>query len=266
MLNRIDQKFEDLKAQGRKAFIAYITAGDPSVQVTGEIILALERSGVDIVEIGIPFSDPMADGGIIQAASKRALDSGTTMAQIFDMVNIVRQKTQLPLLFMTYYNPVFHFGEEKFVKQCAKIGIDGLIIPDLPPEEAMNLRKVCQQHDISTVFFIAPTSEDQRIKANALASTGFIYYVAMTGVTGNAQAISGHVIKAIKHAKQFTTKPICAGFGISTAEQVKAIAKSADGVIVGSAIVKKIAESAKDKNMIHIISTYVSSLTKALRS
>ena len=265
MLNRIDQKFKDLKAQHRKAFIAYVTAGDPSVELTGDIILGLEKAGVDIIEIGIPFSDPMADGPTIQAASKRALDNGATITKIFEMVRKVRQKTQIPLLFMTYYNPIFHLGEEKFIKTCSQIGIDGLIIPDLPPEEAINLRKLCHLFDISMVFFIAPTSEDQRIKANAQASTGFIYYVALTGVTGNAQAVSTNVIKAVLHAKKFIHKPICAGFGISTAQQVQDISKIADGVIVGSTIVKKIAEHANDKDLVHIVSAYVASLTKGLK-
>lgn len=266
MTNRIDQKFKKLKQAGRKAFIAYITAGDPSVKATAEIILALEGAGVDMIEIGIPFSDPLADGATIQAASKRALDSGATLQKIFDMVRSVRQKTQIPLLFMTYYNPVFHYGDERFIRHCREIGIDGLIIPDLPPEEAGQLRKSCRQHDLSTVFFVAPTSEDSRIKANALASTGFIYYVALNGVTGNAQARSADVGKGIVHAKKFTTKPICAGFGISTADQVKAIAKYADGVIVGSAIVKMIAEHSKDKDLVRIISNYTHSLTKVLHS
>lgn len=264
-MNRIDQKFKDLKAKQRKAFIAYVTAGDPSIKITGDIILGLERAGVDMVEIGIPFSDPLADGSTIQAASKRALDNGATLAKVFDMVKDVRKKTQMPLLFMTYYNPIFHFGEKKFIETCVNIGIDGLIIPDLPPEEAGSLRKLCHANHISTVFFVAPTSEDHRIKANALASSGFIYYVALTGVTGNAQAQSLDVNKAILHAKKFTTKPICAGFGISTPEQICAIAKVADGVIIGSAIVKKINEHAKDKNIVNVITTYVASLSKALK-
>ena len=265
MLNRIDQKFKDFKAKERKAFIAYVTAGVPSVSKTAEIILGLERSGVDMVEIGIPFSDPLADGQTIQAASKRALDNGTTLAKIFNMVKLLRRQTNIPLLFMTYYNPIFHMGDAKFVSMCKAIGIDGLIIPDLPPEEAINLRKLCQQKNIATVFFIAPTSENDRIKSNAAASTGFVYYVALTGVTGNAQAESLDVNKAILHAKKFTTKPICAGFGINTPDQVKAIAQVADGVIVGSAIVKKIMEHSRDKNLVTIVSTFVASLSKALK-
>lgn len=262
--NRIDQKFIDLKQQRRKAFIAYVTAGDPSLVKTHDIILGLEKAGVDIIEIGIPFSDPLADGGTIQAASKRALDHGVTLAQIFDMVKRLRQKTKLPLLFMTYYNPIFHYGEERFIKMCQDIGIDGLIIPDLPPEEATDLRKLCRGLNIATVFFVAPTTENERLKNNALASTGFIYYVALTGVTGNAHAQATLVNKAIQHAKKFTKKPICAGFGISTPDQIRAIAKVADGVIVGSAIVSKIALHAKDHDLIHKITTYVRTLTKAI--
>ena len=264
MNNRIDITFKELKEQGRKAFIAYVTAGDPSLSFTEKCILELGKSGVDMVEIGVPFYDPLADGGTIQAASKRALERHITLPQIFAMVKRLRKHTQMPLLLMTYYNPVFHFGPKRFVDLCQENGVDGVIIPDLPPEEAGDLRTSCKEKGINTVFFISPTTQDERIIKNAQASSGFIYYVAITGVTGNIQAQSSDVIKAILHAKKFTNKPICAGFGISTPEQVKAISKIADGVIVGSAIVSKINQYAKDPHGPSKVGAFVKTLTRVL--
>ena len=263
-MNRIDQKFQQLKKQKRKAFIAFITAGDPNLKTTEALVPALEAAGVDIIELGIPFSDPMADGTTIQAASERALKGGVTVNKILEVVKRIRQKTQIPIAFMTYYNPVFHFGEQKFIQACAQAGVDGIIIPDLPPEEASVLRKAAQKQGISTIFFISPTTTEARIKANAQASTGFIYHVALTGVTGAKQAMSDAVIKDIKRAKRFTSKPICAGFGISTPQQVKAIAQTADGVIVGSAIIKEIEKHKGKSTLVTNVVNYVAFLVKAL--
>ena len=264
MKNRIDQTFEDLKRRNRKALIAYITAGDPNLSTTEHLVYAMEKSGVDMIELGIPFSDPLADGLTIQEASKRALDKGVTVAKIFDLVRSIRCHSEIPLLFMTYYNPVFHYGLNRFVAKCKDVGIDGLIIPDLPPEEAGQLRKLALKENISTVFFVAPTTTDERIKSNATASTGFVYYVVLTGVVGKAKVKLSDVIKCIKHAKKFTTKPICAGFGISTPAQVKEIAQVADGVIIGSAIIKEIQKHAGKSDLVSSVSIFVRSLSEAL--
>jgi tryptophan synthase alpha chain len=263
-MNRIDETFKRLQSQNKKAFIAFITAGDPDLKTTADLVVAFESAGVDIIELGIPFSDPMADGATIQAASARAIAKGVTLTKVFETVKQIRQKTQIPIAFMTYYNPVFNYGDEGFIKACASVGVDGVIIPDLPPEEATVLRKAAQKYNISTVFFIAPTTTDERMKANAKASTGFIYYVSLTGVTGVQQAVADMVIKDIKRAKKFSNKPICAGFGITNATQVKAIGQIADGVIVGSAIIKEIEKNAGQKNLVDNVSIYVKSLTKAL--
>ena len=200
--------------------------------------MALEGAGVDIIELGIPFSDPLADGPTIQASFYRALKKGTTVKKILETVKRIRLKTSIPIALMSSYNPILRFGEEKFVKACAEAGVDGLIIPDLPPEEAQNLRRAAQRYDIATIFFVAPTSTDERIRANTKASSGFVYYVSLTGITGTQKAVARSVVKQIKHIKRFTKKPVCAGFGISTPRQVKDIGRAADGVIVGSAIVK----------------------------
>lgn len=262
-MNRIEEKFQDLKKQKRKAFIAFITAGDPDLKTTEKLVLGLEAAGVDIVELGIPFSDPLADGPIIQASYDRALNKGTTPKKILGTVRRLRLKTSLPIALMGSYNPLLRFGEEKFVKACAQAGVDGLIIPDLPPEEAKNLRLAAKRFDIATIFFCAPTSTDERIRANTKASSGFVYYVSLTGITGTQKAVAASVVKHIKHIKRFTQKPICVGFGISTSQQVRDIGRAADGVIVGSAIVKAIEKNKASRRLVPAITRYVHSLCAA---
>ena len=264
-MNKIEQKFKDLKIQKKKAFIAFITAGDPDLKTTEDLVVALEKAGVDIIELGIPFSDPLADGPTIQASFLRALNQGTNVKKILETVKRIRLKTSIPIAFMTSYNPILRYGEEKFIKACAEVGIDGLIVPDLPPEEARNLCFLAGQQDIATIFFVAPTSQDERIKSNTKASSGFVYYVSLTGITGTQKAVAQSVVKQIKHIKRFTQKPVCAGFGISTPQQVKEIGRAADGVIVGSAIVKVIEQNKGSHQLIPTVSHYVSSLVKALR-
>ena len=264
-MNRIEQKFKDLKDQKQKAFIAFITAGDPDLTTTEKLVTALETAGVDIIELGVPFSDPLADGPTIQASYFRALNKGTTLLKILRTVGNLRRRTTIPIALMSSYNPILRFGEEKFIKACADAGVDGLIVPDLPPEEAQNLRRLAKRHDIAVVFFVAPTSTDPRIKANTEASGGFVYYVSLTGITGTQKAMARSVVKKIKHIKRFTQKPVCAGFGISTPRQVKDIGRAADGIIVGSAIVKAIEQNKGRRDLVPAVSRYVSTLVKALR-
>jgi len=264
-MNRIAKKFQDLKSQKRKAFIAFITAGDPDLKTTEDLVVSLESAGVDIIELGIPFSDPLADGPTIQASFLRALNKGTTVRKILETVKSIRQKTSIPIAFMTSYNPILRFGEEKFIKACVAVGVDGLIVPDLPPEEAQNLRRLAGRYDIATIFFVAPTSQDERIRSNAKASSGFVYYVSVTGTTGAQSAVALSVVKQVKHIKLFTDKPVCVGFGISTPQQVKDISRAADGVIVGSAIVKAIEQNKGNRDLVPAVSHYVASLVKALR-
>lgn len=264
-MNRIEKKFQELKSKNRKAFIAFITAGDPALKTTEELVIAFEGAGVDIIELGIPFSDPLADGPTIQASYYRALNKGTTVKKILESVKRIRPKTALPIALMSSYNPILRFGEEKFIKACADVGVDGLIVPDLPPEEAQTLRQAAHRYDIAIIFFVAPTSTDERIKSNTKASSGFVYYVSLTGVTGTQKAVARSVVKHINHIKRFTQKPVCAGFGISTPQQVKDIGHAADGVIVGSAIVKAIEHNNGNRNLVPAVSHYVSTLVKALR-
>lgn len=264
-MNRIDQKFKQLRAEGKKAFIAYITAGDPNLDITEQLVFALERAGVDIIELGVPFSDPMADGPVIQAASQRALKNNVSLKDILALVKRVRQTSQIPIALMTYYNPVFYMGDEAFVGQAKVCGVDGVIIPDLPPEAADILRKASLKRDFSTIFFMAPTTTDERLKIITAASTGFLYYVSLTGVTGARVELSTAIAKDIKRVKELTNKPVCVGFGISTAEHVREVGKYADGVIVGSAIIKEMEKHLESKELVVRTGFFVHGLVEALR-
>lgn len=265
MSNRINKKFKQLRSESKKAFIAYITAGDPKINITEELVLALEQAGVDIIELGVPFSDPMADGPTIQAASERALKNKVSLNDILALVKRIRKNSQIPIALMTYYNPVFKMGDELFVTSAVRAGVDGVIIPDLPPEEAQDLRKYAVAADLSTIFFMAPTTMDERLKKIVQASTGFLYYVSLTGVTGARTQLSDSIATDIKRAKRITDKPVCVGFGISTPDHVREVGKHADGVIVGSAIIKEIEKNIGNKNLAANVAHYVGGLVNALR-
>ena len=260
-MNRIDRKFKELKKLGRKAFIAYITAGYPDLKATPKIILALESSGVDIIELGIPFSDPVADGSTIQAASQIALTKGASLKKIFAMAAKLRRETEIPFVFMTYYNPVFKFGLGKFFMACRETGIDGVIVPDLPIEEALQVEVLAKKNKVATIFLIAPTSPANRIKDIAARSKGFIYYVSLTGVTGARKSLPPEISSNVKSIKRVTDKPVAVGFGVSDSKQARTIARVADGVIVGSALVKIIAEK---KNLIPRISSAAKNFARAI--
>lgn len=242
-MNRIERVFKDLRKGGKKAFIPYIMAGDPDLDSTKEFIKLFEGIGADIVELGIPFTDPLADGPTIQRAAERALKAGVTLRRVMRFVQSLRQHVHIPIVLMTYYNPVFKYGEERFVKDALDSGIDGVIIPDLPPDEAKGLIKISRENGLSTIFLLAPTSTDERIKKVARASTGFIYYVSITGITGARLQIDESLVDSVKRIKAINDKPVCIGFGVSNPEEASRMSAIADGVIVGSAIVRVINES-----------------------
>jgi tryptophan synthase alpha chain len=231
--------------QKGKAFIGFVTAGDPSMEKTEEYILAMIDAGTDVVEIGIPFSDPIAEGPVIQRANIRALSAGATLAQIFALAERIRRKTQVPLVFLTYFNPVFRYGCGRFFTKCAETGVDGIIIPDMPFEEQGEARETAGLHGVDLISLIAPTSE-QRIKAIAAAAQGFLYVVSSMGVTGVRGAIETDIEAIIKAARGEAKVPIAVGFGINRPDQAAEISRIADGVIVGSAIVKIIEEYQDD--------------------
>lgn len=263
-MNRIDQKFTDLKARGKKAFIAFITAGDPSLEATEALVPELEKAGADIIELGVPFSDPMADGMTIQEASFRSLARGTTPAKILELVRRLRKVTEVPIALMSYYNPIFHYGDEKFVADAKAAGVDGLIIPDLPVTEADDLRRAASKHDVAVVFFLAPTTTKARMAGIVKAASGFVYFVSVAGVTGARAAVPADLARKVKLARSMTKVPVCVGFGVSTPQQVKDIATFADGVIVGSAIVKEIERNAAAGDMPVRVASFVKNLSSVL--
>ena len=220
-----------------KAFIGFLTAGDPSIEKTEEFILEMVKAGTDLIEIGIPFSDPIAEGSVIQSANVRALSAGTTTDKIFDMVKSLRTKTNVPIVFLTYLNPVFKYGYERFFSYCNQLGIDGIIIPDMPFEEKEECSVIARNNNVDIISMIAPTS-DKRIKEIAADAVGYIYLVSSLGVTGMRSEIKTDLNSILKSVKSASSVPVAVGFGINTVEQAKEISKIADGIIVGSAIVK----------------------------
>ncbi len=260
-MNRIDDKFKSLRSNGRKAFIAYVTAGDPNLALTKKLALALETSGVDILELGVPFSDPIADGPTIQEASYRALKGKTTLKKIFAMVRSLRSATDMPIVFMTYYNPILRYGLKDFFISCRDCGVDGVIVPDLPYEEASDLVRLAKSYKVATIFLAAPTSTPDRIRNIAKYSKGFIYYVSLTGVTGARKALPKDIASKIKSIRSVTDKPIAVGFGVSNPKQAAQLATVADGIIVGSAIVKIIAGKT---NIAGRVSKFAKGLARAI--
>ena len=238
-MSRIEKVFA---ARDRKALIAYVTMGYPSIESTSEIVMALAQSGADIIELGIPFSDPLADGPTIQHSSFAALQGGITPEICLEIAESIRQKTDVPLVFMGYYNPILHYGLEEFCAKCNHIGVDGLIIPDLPPEEGVELGDLASRYGLDLIYLLAPTSDDARIELVVEKSHGFIYLVSITGVTGARTDLPKELESLVARVRQKTQLPICVGFGISTPEHAKRVASVADGIIVGSRIIQLIEE------------------------
>ncbi len=242
-MSRIGRKFREIMKGGGKAFIPYIMAGDPNLGRTVELIRILEDCGADIIELGVPFSDPLADGPTIQKAAQRALAEGVTLHKVIDLVAGLRKHSQVPFVLMTYYNPIFKYGEERFVRDASGAGVDGIIVPDLPPEEAGTILSYSRKSDFDIIFLIAPTSTEGRISKVAKSSRGFIYYVSITGITGSKLSMDSSISSHVSKIRSLSGKPIAVGFGISTPEEASEVARFADGVIVGSAIVKKVSDS-----------------------
>ncbi len=241
-MNRIDSMFSRLRKRGETALIPFITTGDPDVATTEALVLEMERQGADLIELGLPFSDPLADGPTIQAASNRALLNEINAEVLFNMVSRLRKKTDIPLVLMGYCNPLFQYGVEKFARDAADAGIDGTIIPDLPIDEAGEWAKAARENNICNIFLVAPNTPDARMKKIAKASKGFIYYVSVTGITGARSDLPPELSQGLSHVRNLTSKPVAVGFGISEPGQVEMLSAVADGVIVGSAIVRIIEE------------------------
>lgn len=264
MTNRLDLRFEELKQRGEKALIAYLMAGDPSLPDTEQLVLGLERSGADVIELGVPFSDPIADGSVIQQAAERALRCGTSLRRILTMVAGLRRQTQIPLVLMAYYNTIHAYGEQEFCRDAVQAGVDGLIVPDMPLEESGPVKDRAEQAGLDVIFLLAPTSTPSRRASVAKASKGFIYYVSLTGITGAKLTDLTNVEENVKRIRKLTRVPISVGFGVATPQDAARIAAVADGVIVGSAIVKQIATHQQDPSLVASVGTFVSSLKQAM--
>lgn len=263
-MSRIDQTFRRLRNETRAALIPFIVAGHPTLEMTEPLILKMVECGADIIELGVPFSDPLADGPTIQAAYQRALRNGIHLEKIFLLTKRLQGITT-PLVLMTYFNPVLRYGLKDFAEKCAMSGIDGVIIPDLPPEEAKPWIEEARRVDLDTIFLTTPTSPTERIRLVNRWSRGFIYHVSITGVTGVRKTLPEDLEQSVMQIKETTQKPVAVGFGISTPEQVQRISHFADGIVVGSAIVKIIEENLGHPNLITKVGDFISSLTHAFK-
>lgn len=263
MDSRIKKKFDEIKEEKRKALITYITSGDPALDKTIELVLAMEKAGADIIELGIPYSDPLADGPVIQRASSRALSQGTNVETIFSMVSALRCKTEIPLIFLVYYNTIFSYGVKRFLNGCKKCGIDGLIIPDIPLEERKILSEMMRDYSIDLIVLVAPTSHS-RIEAIVKEGKGFIYCISSKGITGMRESFDEGLVDLLEEIKKHSNIPTVVGFGISDVKSIKKLKDLADGLIVGSAIVKEIEKGIESDNIEGRVFEFVKSLKEAI--
>lgn len=262
--NRIAETFQSLAAKEEKALIPYIMAGDPSLADTEALVLALEQAGADLIELGVPFSDPIADGPVIQKAAERALLSGTSLRRILGTVKTLRTKTQIPIILMTYYNTIMAMGEETFCQDAVAAGVDGVIVPDMPPEEADILHKATQANGPCLIYLLAPTSTADRKTEVIRRTQGFIYYVSIAGITGAKLQGLPDIEKNVRALKKKAKKPIAVSFGIATPDDARRMAAFADAVIVGSALVKIIAKYQQDPNLVKHVKTFTRQLKNAI--
>jgi len=265
-VSRLDTTFAELRAAGERALVAYFTAGDPSLAATGRLLLEAQRQGADVIELGVPFSDPLADGPVVQRAATRALAAGTSLARVLESVATLRPELRVPVALMTYYNPVLAFGLKAFARAASEAGVDGVIVIDLPPEEAGPLAAEAEVAGLDLIHLVAPTSTPARVRLIARKSRGFIYVVSLTGVTGERQAVSAELASQLRALRLVTTKPLCVGFGISTPEQAAIAGRLADGVIVGSALVRLVEEAHGEAAMVEAVGKFVAALKAPLRT
>lgn len=263
-MSRIDDLFARLRGSGRRALIPYVTAGDPSLEITGKLVLALAERGADLIELGVPFSDPLADGPTIQRASQRALRGKTTLRGILALVRELRRKTATPLVLMSYYNPIHAYGEDKFLEHAKEVGVDGVIVPDLPPDEGGAFLDRAEKAGIDAILLAAPTSPDERLRMIASRSRGFLYYVSLTGVTGSRDRLAADLAPKLDHLRALTDRPVAVGFGISTPGQAALAARHADGVIVGSALIDVWEKAGPGPEGIQAVGDYIARLRAAM--
>jgi tryptophan synthase alpha chain len=265
-MNRIDKRFRALRQHGKKAFVAYIGAGDPHLEATCALALALDKAGVDILELGVPFSDPLADGPVNQLSAQRGLESGTTPAKVLETVRQIRKSSQIPIVLYIYYNLVYKRRLELFIQDATTAGVDGLLILDLPPEEAEDYHHFMQWSQLRPIFLIAPTTPEARIQQIASCASGFLYYVSREGVTGMQTEVSHTIHTMVAKIRAHTQLPVVIGFGVSDPGQAKAVAALGDGVVVGSAIVNQVAQNSQYPDMAERVAAYVTPMVDAVKS
>jgi tryptophan synthase alpha chain len=263
-MNRIEERFAQLKREGQKGFIVYVGAGDPNLSATYDFALAFERVGVDVLELGVPFSDPLADGVVNQLAAQRGLESGTTPSKVLQLVKKIRKDSQIPIVLYIYYNLVHRAGVEEFVRDAAAAGVDGLLVLDLPPEEGNRYEGLVRKAGLSNIYLVAPTTPEDRIEMIVKRASGFVYCISREGVTGMQQEVSGNVSHMVKRIRRHTDLPIAVGFGISTPEQARSVAAQADAVVVGSAVVNQIASCGNSGDKASV-TDFVSRLAKGVK-
>jgi tryptophan synthase alpha chain len=263
-MNRIEARFAALKKASRKGFVLYIGAGDPDLEATRQFALAFDKLGVDVLELGVPFSDPLADGVVNQLAAQRGLDSGTTPPKVLQTVAAIRKDSQIPIVLYIYFNLIHKCGVEQFVANAAKAGVDGLLVLDLPPEESEKYEALMQKAGMANIYLVAPTTPEPRIELIVKRAKGFIYYVSREGVTGMQQKVSGTIGDMTAKIRAHTELPIAVGFGVSSPEQAKTVAATADAVVVGSAIVNQIAMHGKSAGSVEKVAAYVKPLVEAV--
>lgn len=265
-MNRIVEKFAQLKQAGKKAFVVYIGAGDPNLEATRQLTLAFDQAGVDVLELGVPFSDPLADGLVNQLAAQRGLESGTTPPKLLETIAAIRKDSQIPIVLYIYFNLIHKVGLEKFIASAAKAGVDGLLVLDLPPEESDNYEALMKQAGLCHIYLVAPTTPEDRMTLIVKRGSGFIYYISRVGVTGMQTSVATDLAAQVAKIRAHTNLPIAVGFGVSNPAQAKAVASEGDGCVVGSAIVNQIAEHGQSPEIVAKVGAFVKSLADAVKS
>ena len=263
-MNRIVERFARLKREGKKGFVVYIGAGDPDLEATLELALAFDRAGVDVLELGVPFSDPLADGLVNQLAAQRGLESGTTPPRVLQTVAAIRRRTQMPVVLYIYYNLMHRRGVDRFILEAARAGVDGLLALDLPPEESADYEQLMRNAGLCNIYLVAPTTPDDRIAMIVKRAAGFIYYISREGVTGMRDKVAANIAQMTAGIRAHTDLPIAVGFGISNPEQARVVARHADAVVVGSAVVNQIAQHGESPTLVPTVAAFVESLVTAV--
>ena len=265
-MNRIVEKFAALKRAGKKGFVVYIGAGDPDLDATRQLALAFDKAGVDVLELGVPFSDPLADGPVNQLAAQRGLESGTTPTKLLKTIAAIRRQSQIPIVLYIYFNLIHRVGVKEFIAAAAKAGVDGLLVLDLPPEESGNYEALMKQAGLCHVYLVAPTTPEDRMELIVKRGSGFIYYISREGVTGLQTSVAANLAAQVAKIRAHTDLPVVVGFGISNPAQAREVASAADGCVVGSAVVNQIARHGKSKTLVKQVGTFVKSLADAVKS